>query len=362
VRAVLQALVLLAVFLPARAAEPPATTQPVFPGKTWETVAPDRAGLFGRALDRLREFAGGRGCVVRHGVLAYAWGDIAKAGDVASAAKPVYGFFLFKAIEDHRIGGLDEAVVRYEPRLADLNPDLGFKDRRIAWRHLASQTSCYGVSEPPGAAFDYSDPQMALFWDLLFGRVYGATPATVDDQVLRPMLADAIGCQDRPTFLAFGPKDRPGRRAISPRDFCRFGLLYLHAGRWGDRPLLDPKLVATATGSPLPNSVPRTADRKARMLPGQRTIGGGNNQTDHLGSYSFMWWTNGVDRDDKRHWPDAPPDSYAALGHGGKRAMVVMPALDLVASWNDTRIDGRDMENRAMGLLAAAAATGREAK
>jgi hypothetical protein len=93
------------------------------------------------------------------------------------------------------------------------------------------------------------------------------------------------------------------------------------------------------------------------MLPGQRTIGGGNNQSDHLGSYSFMWWTNGVDRDDKRHWPDAPPDTYAALGHGGKRAMVVMPGLDLVVSWNDTGIDGRDMENRALGLLAGAAAT-----
>ena len=44
------------------------------------------------------------------------------------------------------------------------------------------------------------------------------------------------------------------------------------------------------------------------MLPGQRSIGGKSNQTDHFGSYSFAWWTNGVDRGGKRHWPGVPND------------------------------------------------------
>jgi hypothetical protein len=56
-----------------------------------------------------------------------------------------------------------------------------------------------------------------------------------------------------------------------------------------------------------------------------------------------------------RHWPHAPHDTYAALGHGGKRALVVIPSLDLVASWNDSKIQGRDAEDQVLGLLAEAA-------
>src|SRR3972149_7990230 len=107
-------------------------------------------------------------------------------------------------------------MVRFEPRLGELNPQLDRKDRLIAWRHLATQTACYGVTEKPGEAFDYSDPQMALFWDLLVLRVYGATYGSADQMVLRPLLAEPLECQDRPTPMAFGPDNRPRRPALSP--------------------------------------------------------------------------------------------------------------------------------------------------
>jgi CubicO group peptidase (beta-lactamase class C family) len=330
---------------------PVAGADPVYPGQTWEERKPAAVGLDAAALKRFSDRVGGRGCVVRNGYLVYSWGDPRQRGDVASAAKPVYAHFLFLAVERGLIPDLDEKVVKYEPRLAD-------KDRAITWRHLATQTSCYGVAEKPGEAFDYSDPQMALFWDLLFGKVYGATPATVDAKVLRPLLADPLGCEDSPTMLAFGEKDRPGRLAMSPRDFCRFGLLYLHKGRWRDRQLLPEKVAVTVMSSPLPAKLPRTAGKPAAMIPGQRTIGGGNNQTDHFGSYSFLWWANGTDRDGQRHWPDAPADAYGASGHSGKRAMFVLPSQDLVVSWNDARIDGRNATNDALKLLAAAVRRG----
>jgi hypothetical protein len=92
------------------------------------------------------------------------------------------------------------------------------------------------------------------------------------------------------------------------------------------------------------------------MIAGQRSIGGGNNQCDHLGSYSFTWWTNGVDRDGKRHWPDAPLNAYGAFGHGGIRAMVVLPGLGIVTSWNDSRIKSREAEDEALRLLVEACA------
>lgn len=81
------------------------------------------------------------------------------------------------------------------------------------------------------------------------------------------------------------------------------------------------------------------------------------NQTDHWGSYSWLWWVNGLDRQGQRMWPDAPSDTFGAFGHGGPRAMFVIPSLDIVVSYNDAHeldkwVNGPDNPtNRAMQLL-----------
>src|SRR4051812_16234977 len=93
------------------------TTAPVFPADDWQKSSPADAGLSQEALAKFSKALGGRGVVVRHGALVYSWGDIQKPGDVASAAKPVYAHFLWKAIEEKRIASLDEAVVKFEPHL-----------------------------------------------------------------------------------------------------------------------------------------------------------------------------------------------------------------------------------------------------
>jgi CubicO group peptidase (beta-lactamase class C family) len=322
-----------------------------FPAKSWRSGTPAECGMDAGRLQAFREFVGGRGCVVRHGTMIFTWGDPAQRGDVASACKPVYGHLLAKAIEERKVESFDEPLRKWEPRMEPLNAGLDFKDRRITWRHLINQTSCYGVREKPGDAFDYSDFNMALLFDTLFLKVYTTTYARVDDDVLRPGLTDLLGCEDQPTLMAFGTDNRPGRLAMSVRDMARFGMLYLHQGRWMKRSLLSEPLARQLVTSPLAAELPRTAGEKAEMLSGQRSIGGGNNQTDHFGSYSFAWWTNGTDRERKRHWPAAPIDTFAALGHGGERALVVIPSLDLVVSWNDGKIDSRGQQNQALELL-----------
>ncbi|MHC4331264.1 MAG: hypothetical protein ACYSWW_24430 [Planctomycetota bacterium] len=214
--------------------------------------------------------------------------------------------------------------------------------------------SCYGLAEAPGTAYAYNDWQMALFWATLFKKVYGASFETVDADVFHPMLTDQIQCQDNPTFMAFGAKDRAGRLAISPRDFARFGLLYLRKGKWKNRQLISREHATMAVTSPLPNSIPRAGNQAAEMIPQQRSIGSKripDNQCDHIGSYSWLWWTNGIARDGTRHWPDVPIDAYGCFGHGGPRAMVVVPSLDLIISWNDAKIRGAEMENRVLKLL-----------
>jgi dienelactone hydrolase len=198
---------------------------------------------------------------------------------------------------------------------------------------------------------------MALFVDLLFNRAYGVPWPEVDDRLLSPFLRDTLGCEDEPSLLAFAGGKQPGRLAISPRDFARFGLLYLRQGRWGDRQVLPSEEVRLALGSPLPAALPRAGTNAAALLPGQRTLGSRrlpDNQTEHFGSYSFLWWVNGLESDGRRHWPDAPTNTFAALGHGGIRGLAVFPNADLVVSWNDSRIDSPAKENQAFQLLAAA--------
>jgi len=55
--------------------------------------------------------------------------------------------------------------------------------------------------------------------------------------------------------------------------------------------------------------------------------------------------------------PDAPADAYCASGHNGKRVLVVIPSLGMVAAWNDSAVDRRTNvadtpTNRAMKTLA----------
>ena len=114
-----------------------------------------------------------------------------------------------------------------------------------------------------------------------------------------------------------------------------------------------------AVSSPLPNSIPRAGKKAAEMISGQRTMGSGrkpDNQTDHFGSYSWLWWINGVDREGTRMFPDAPHDTYGAFGHGGPRAMWIIPSLDIVVSYNDAKMrtwtsGTKNPTNEAMKLL-----------
>lgn len=319
---------------------PPGVTV-AWPGKTWATATPASVGVATAALARASAFAGGSGCVVRYGRMIYTWGDPTKREDLASSAKPFYTYFLFKALEFGWITSLDARAVHYQPKLADINPDLDYKDRGITLGELANQTSCYGVSEAPGTAYDYNDWQMALFWDVLFKKIYGATYSTVDARVFHPLLTRPLQCQDHPTMLAFGVADRPGRIAISPRDDARFGLLYLRQGHWKNQQLISAWHVDYLTTHPVARELPRTTDRVAEMIPGQRTMGATvipDDETDHYGSDSWCWWINGVDKHGHRRYPDLPTDVYCALGYKhGLKGMAVIPSLDLVVSWNNTR-------------------------
>ena len=83
----------------------------------------------------------------------------------------------------------------------------------MTWRHLASQTSGYGLVEKPGAAYSYNDFALALYYDTLTEKVF--QQPGVD--AFRQRLAGPMQFQDAISF----DKPRPGRLALSVRAIIR---------------------------------------------------------------------------------------------------------------------------------------------
>jgi CubicO group peptidase (beta-lactamase class C family) len=325
----------------------------------WSRVPAAEAGWNEDALDAFAGHVGGSGCVIHKQRMLYDWGGyIDYPFDAASAVKPVYAHLLYAAVADGRIGGLDDPICWSVPALSNLNAGLDFKDRSMTWRHLVTQTACYGMRKAPGTAFNYSDYQMALLIDSLVNHVFATGYDRFDGEVAYPLLWDRLGCRDWPTFVKQG--SHPGRLHISPRDFARFGQLYLDGGAWNGAQLIPRRLAVQAVTSPHQADLPRTRQEDAAMLPGQRTIGAGPNHEAHLNSFSYTWWINGTMDEGRRVFPEMPADCFMAAGHGGKAMLVVCPSLDLVVCWmNGFRgvpilrfyLDGRQRVRRALWML-----------
>lgn len=329
--------------------------QVMYPGKTWQSVSPEAVGLQPGKLGELEKLVQGRGCVIRYGRMAYSWGDPAQSGDIASAVKPIISTLMLMAVRRGLLKSPDSPVADVVPGLRQLN---GGKDGAITWRHLGSQTSGYGLVEKPGAAYAYNDFALALYYDALVERVFKRDGT----DVFRELIAGPIGFEDPYRFGPAGERGG-GRLSVSVRDLARFGLLYLREGRWNEAQVLPQGLVRDALSSVLAARTPRTSGKDAPMLPDQRTLGGGKDQTPTgPGYYSFNWWVNKIGPGGKRLCVDGPPDLYFASGHWGKRVLLVIPSLALVAAWNDSTIeDHSEMPgnpdaalNRAIKLLVEA--------
>lgn len=93
---------------------------------------------------------------------------------------------------------------------------------------------------------------------------------------------------------------------MTARDLARVGLLMQRGGRWQARQLL-PKAWVEFTLTPF----------TGQNRPAAREVAGGH------------WWLNRAGDGRAGPWPDAPPETFAALGHWGQ-ALYILPREDLV--------------------------------
>jgi CubicO group peptidase (beta-lactamase class C family) len=287
-----------------------------FPSTTWQFRDPIELGLEKSKLDELSAQAEGSGCVVRHGFMAYCWGQSHNRGDWASAGKPVLSTLLFIAISEGLVGGVDDPIRNW-------NWQLKKADRNITFRHLANMTSGYARGEPPGAGWAYNDLAISL---------YGLTLKRVFNSDLDQVALNRLSALQFEDGSVFGSRGGIGVDA-SIRDFARIGWFWLNKGNWNGTQLLPTRLFEDYVRPQVPsNLLVSMKDGNDYLRVG--SFGGKSNQTKHgPGYYGFNWWFNRPhSATGPRFWPSAPDDTYQSNGHWGREVLIVIPSLDIVVS------------------------------
>jgi len=168
---------------------------------------------------------------------------------------------------------------------------------------MARFTASFKAIKAPGTAYLYSSGDSnvlaAALKTMVGDKAYAGYPwaALFDPLGIRSAVWETDGGG---TFVG------SSYAYMTARDLARIGLLMQRGGRWQDRQLLD-KTWMDFVLTPF----------NGEQVNAQVEIPGG------------QWWLNRAAQGQIRPWPDAPPDTFAALGHWGQ-ALYVIPSQRLV--------------------------------
>lgn len=304
--------------------------------KTQETtqMPPDfstQEQIFGKLLGPMpASRAKTNGLVLRYGYIVAEWGDTDAVDPTYSVAKSLLSTVLGISIDRGLIRDIHEPVAGYVA-------DSGYasaQNHPVTWQHHAQQTSewvgelwgknsdfvgqqAFGrgerkprVVQAPGTYWEYNDVRINRFALSLLRVWQKPIPDVVRDEIFNP-----IGASNTWRYIPYpvavaevNGKSMPsvsggtrwgGGLRISTRDEARFGYLFLRRGRWQNKQIVSESWVKQATT--------------------RGTVGP---------DYGYLWWLN----TERKAWPDAPADSYAALG-AGSNTIYVDPAHDIVIVW-----------------------------
>lgn len=246
-----------------------------------------------------------------------------------SLSKSVYSCALAIAVEDGKIGSIDDPIVDYYPEMLDVAEGEGPKpdrfarpkDRFITFRQAIGNTSGYlKPGEYPGQIFNYQTFAMNILTHAI-AKQYGLydsvnpTGSLGIGALIQSRIRDPIGGTWTYEFYNFPGLDLAKKRQLgvygfttflysTTRDMARLGLFWLQRGRWNDDQVIPQGWIDMATGV-------------SDMLL--------HNENWENQVYGLGFWSNGTGA----LWPDLPRDSYAAVGNGGQYVWVC-PSLDLV--------------------------------
>jgi CubicO group peptidase (beta-lactamase class C family) len=286
------------------------------PGSEWERLDPAASGWSADRLAAAEAWSHRIGStvvmVIQHGAVVAQWGDVAAKTPLASVRKSLLSALYGNAVAR---GDINLTQTLAQLGIEDNEPSLSAEEKTATVRDLLEARS--GVYH----AALYETPSMAAIrpprhshppgmfwycnnWDFnTLGAIYEhATRHSIFD-AFASEIATPIGMQDyQPsdgTYVTGADSVYPAYPFdMSARDLARFGLLYLHHGKWQDRQLVPAQWVEESTQ---PYS--------------QSGFGPG---------YGYLWWTGFVDNA-VAPGVNLPKGTFFAWGAGGQFAFV-MPA------------------------------------
>ncbi len=310
----------------------------VFPVADWETATPESQGFDAQKLEQAVQYLAEH-CfedkteelmIIRNGYLIYQGDSTDKSHNIWSCSKSFTSTALGIMI-DEGLCQLDDKAATYEPRLAQLYPDLTL-------RHFATMTSGYNAkgdtrwetdtsadwswtpyepTEPlfaPGTAYAYWDEAMMMNGRTLTQILQG------DLQVyLKEKLTDPIGMGEWRWLEEGNLGDIPLRNGctnifVSARQLARVGHLFLNKGQWDGQQVVSEAWATQAIQTQVPAEIPMgDTDRKS---------------TKGSGTYGYNWWVNGM-TPEGRYMPDSPVGTafMSGLNHN---VCFVIPEWNLV--------------------------------
>jgi CubicO group peptidase (beta-lactamase class C family) len=286
---------------------------------------------FGRVLGPLPKTHGDtNGIIIRHGYIVAEWGDTNQIDPVYSVAKSFLSTIAGLAFDRHMIKSVKDPMKLYATDDGYGSPH----NSQVTWENHLQQTSEWegsmwgkpsdfvGVEEfgrgqrqpraikEPGTFWEYNDVRINRMSLTLLEVWQKPLP-----QVLQTEVMDRIGASHTWEYHGYfnsqvkikgnmvesvsGGTRWGGGLWISSRDMARFGYLILRRGNWNGKDIISANWIKMAT-------TPTTIGQ----------------------DYGFLWWLN----TQGKQWPDAPRNSFAALG-AGSNTIWIDPEHDLVVVW-----------------------------
>jgi CubicO group peptidase (beta-lactamase class C family) len=305
---------------------PGSTNAPgAFPGASWQRITTlEKAGWSKERLATARQFAETDSIhtsavmIVQGGEVVDQWGDFDKKIDAYSVRKSLisalYGIYSSeglidtnKTLEQLGIDDSPDPLTKEEKqaRVVDL-----LRARSGVYHLVDFETASMTKNRPargshaPGTFWYYNN------WDFnVLGTIFEKKTGLKIGQAFYERIAKPIGMQDfqpNDVFYFGGPASiHPTYHfEITARDLARFGLLYLHHGRWKGKQIV-------------PEAWVEKSSHASEMISSNGV---------NLGGYEYLWWIDygGV------HFPEVSiPGIYSARG-AGAHYLFVIPTLDLV--------------------------------
>lgn len=290
----------------------------IYPEQTWmRCAAPDEVGFSSDKLKRIEQAYRSSNAtalmIIRHGLVAGSWGEIARRFRCHSIRKSLIGALYGIHAAEGRIdlqATLAELGIDDDPPLTEEEKQARvihlLQSRSGIYHEAAYEDNCQKEtrpargSHPPGRHYWYNN------WDFNALNVIleHVTGHTVFEDFKR-RIADPLQMEElRPVDMNdYREPERSRHPAglfrMSARDLGRFGLLYLRRGRWKDHQVIPSDWVGQSTSF-------ISGDSRHRA--------------------GLCWWMHGPDAADGR-WTRS--GVYYSSGWGG-HYMVVFPSFDLI--------------------------------